>query len=298
MSHRKFRDCIGNAANDIHRGRRLLGEMRGLAVGRLIPSLLAPLLLSLALQTPSQARPLQQVLNEGSLRVGVVLSEPWALRDADGQLAGFEIDVANKLAEDMELEADIRVYEWDRLILALEAGEIDVIAAGLAITPDRALHVNFSEPYAVGGIALATNLENTRTVQELQDLNTDTRRIGAVEGSVATALADRILPLAELVVFENVQSAGSALVAGEIDGFLEEEPVPTYLALQNPAMVDVPIARPLLETPTAFAVARGDPDFVFLLNAWIAARNADTWLPTTTNYWFRTLAWRDRVESP
>ncbi len=260
--------------------------------------LLALLLFTFALPAPAEARPLQQVLNEGTLRVGVVLSTPWTLRDADGELAGFEIDVARKLAEDMELEADIRVYEWDRLILALEAGEIDVIAAGLAVTLERALHVNFSEPYALGGVALATNLVNTSNVRELQDLNTGTRKIGAVEGSVATALAQRILPRAELVVFENVESAGNALVAGEIDGFLEEEPVPTFLALENPAMVDVPVARPLLETPTAFAVAKGDPDFVFLLNAWIEARNADTWLPTTTNYWFRSLAWRNRVESP
>ncbi len=260
-------------------------------------ALLAPLLLMFAFPAPAEARPLQQVLNEGTLRVGVVLSTPWTLRDADGELAGFEVDVARKLAEDMELEADIRVYEWDRIILALEAGEIDVIAAGLAVTLDRALHVNFSDPYALGGVALATNLENTSNVQELQDLNTGTRKIGAVEGSVAMALAERILPRAELVVFENVELARNALVAGELDGFLEEEPVPTFLAIENPAMVDVPIARPLLETPTAFAVAKGDPDFVFLLNAWIEARNADTWLPTTTNYWFRSLAWRNRVES-
>ncbi|WP_428101459.1 transporter substrate-binding domain-containing protein [Candidatus Rariloculus sp.] len=257
-----------------------------------------PLLLALAVSGAAEARPLQQVLNEGTLRVGVALSTPWALRGPDGELTGFEIDVAHKLAEDMEVEADIRVYEWDRLILALEAGEVDVVASGLAITPERALHVNFSEPYAIGGVSLATNVTKTANVQELDDLNTGARKIAAVEGSVATELVARLLPRAELVVFEDVQTAGSALVGGEVDGFLEEEPVPTFLALENPAAIDVPIARPLLETRTAFAVNKGDPDFVFFLNAWIAARAADTWLPTTNNYWFKSLSWRNRLEAP
>ena len=42
-----------------------------------------------------------------------------------------------------------------------------------------------------------------------------------------------------------------------------------------------------------FAVGKGDPDFLAFLDAWIEAREADTWLPTTHRYWFRTLQWRD-----
>jgi polar amino acid transport system substrate-binding protein len=56
----------------------------------------------------------------------------------------------------------------------------------------------------------------------------------------------------------------------------------------------VPLARPLLETRAAFAVAKGDADFLAYLNAWIEAREADTWLPATHAFWFETLRWRDR----
>jgi polar amino acid transport system substrate-binding protein len=44
-----------------------------------------------------------------------------------------------------------------------------------------------------------------------------------------------------------------------------------------------------------FAVNKGDPDFLAFLNAWIQAREADTWLPTTAGYWFKSLRWRERV---
>jgi polar amino acid transport system substrate-binding protein len=40
-------------------------------------------------------------------------------------------------------------------------------------------------------------------------------------------------------------------------------------------------------------VTKGDPDFLAFLNAWIVAREADTWLPTLHRHWFRTLEWRD-----
>ena len=121
--------------------------------------------------SPAAARPLQDVLNYGTLRVGVALFPPWTMRDPSGELTGFEIDVARKLAEDMHVDVEFSLYPWDRIILGLEAGEIDIIAAGLSIAPERALHVAFSRPYATSGTTLATNLETTSDVTSLDDLN-------------------------------------------------------------------------------------------------------------------------------
>ncbi len=243
--------------------------------------------------SPGSARTLQQVLNDGTLRVGVALYTPWAIRDASGELTGFEIDVAKKLAEDMKVSVEFSVYPWERIILALEAGEIDVIAAGLSITPERALHVNFSQPYATSGTTLATNLDTTSRVQSLQDLNDAGYTVAAVAGTVAEELADRIFPRAELMVYEDPDSASNALLEGEVDAYLDDEPIPTFLALENPSRIDVPVPSPLLETRAAFAVNKGDADFINFLNAWIIARESDTWLPTLHSYWFESLRWRD-----
>jgi polar amino acid transport system substrate-binding protein len=165
----------------------------------------------------------------------------------------------------------------------------------LTITPERALHVNFSQPYADTGIALATHLERTANVADLAALDSEAYSIAAVEGTVAVQLARRLLPRAKLVVFPSADAASSALIAGEVHGYLEDEPVPTFLALDNPGVIDVPLARPLLLSRAGFAVNKGDPDFLAFLNAWITAREADTWLPTTTSYWFKSLRWRERL---
>jgi polar amino acid transport system substrate-binding protein len=241
------------------------------------------------------ARDLQEVLNSGTLRVGVTLYPPWAARTADGELIGFEVDVARQLAADMGVRAQLFPYDVERLIPALESGEIDLIAAGLTITPERALHVNFSQPYAESGIGLATHIESTAQVKDTAALNSESFTIAAVEDSVGLELAARLWPRARIRAFPSVVAASEALLAGEVHGYVEDEPVPTFLSLENPTVVDVPVGRPLLVSRAGFAVNKGDPDFIAFLNAWIVARESDTWLPTTASYWFKSLRWRERL---
>ncbi|MDX1561735.1 MAG: transporter substrate-binding domain-containing protein [Gammaproteobacteria bacterium] len=245
------------------------------------------------LGTAAHADTLQQVLNRGSLRVGVTLAEPWAFRNDERELRGFEIDVARQLAADMDVSVEFVFYDFDRLIAGLEAGEVDLIASGLAITADRARHVNFSNPYAIGGVGIATNIAATADVERLEDFNSAGYTVAVLRSSVAAELARRLLPRAELVEFRSEEEAALALVSGDADIYLDQEPAPRFLALEYPRIVDVPLNRPLLESRFGFAVAKGDPDFVFYLNAWIEAREADTWLPTTHRYWFETLQWQD-----
>jgi polar amino acid transport system substrate-binding protein len=268
-----------------------VAETTGMA--RIVTIMLA----ALAFGAEAAARDLQDVLNTGRLRVGVTLYAPWAARGADGELIGFEVDVARQLASDMGVEAQLFPYDLDRLVPALEAGEIDLIAAGLTITPERALHVNFSNPYAASGVGLATHVERTASITDAAGLDNDGYRIAAVEGSVGAELARRLWPRAQVQVFASVEAASKALLAGEVHGFVEDEPVPTFLALENPGVIDVPTGRPLLASPAGFAVNKGDADFLAFLNAWITAREADTWLPTTASYWFESLRWRERLGS-
>lgn len=251
------------------------------------------LLLGLLAAAASSAATLRDVQNRGNMRVGIALAAPWAMREESGELRGFEIDVARKLAADMGVEVQFRPYDFGALIRALESGEVDLIAAGLPITPERALHVNFSAPYATGGIGMATHLTATADVDRLEDLNDPAFTVAIVRGSVAAGLAERILPRATLELFASESEAAQAAVSGEAEIYLDQEPYPTYLALEHPDVIDVPVNQPLVPSPFGFAVAKGDADFVFFLNAWITAREADTWLPTTYQYWFKSLRWRD-----
>jgi polar amino acid transport system substrate-binding protein len=240
----------------------------------------------------NQSDTLQQVLEKKTLRVGVSLFTPWTLKNKDGQLVGFEIDVARQLAKDLGVQPEFHVYDWENIVPALLKREIDIIAAGMVITPQRALKVNFSQPYDSSGIGLVTNIALTKTFSGPQDLNRSECSLTAVTGTVAEDLARRVFPKATIKTVASSQEAIQAVISGKVHGYVEHAPITTFVALDNPKTVDEPLSKPLLETKAGFAVTKGDPDFVNFLNAWIISHNADVWLASAHKYWFGSLDWR------
>ena len=101
---------------------------------------------------------LETIQQRGKLMVGMSTFVPWAMRDKEGNLIGFEIDVATKLAEDMGVEIEFVPTAWSGIIPALLAEKFDVIIGGMSITPQRNLTVNFTAPYANSGQMMATRL--------------------------------------------------------------------------------------------------------------------------------------------
>lgn len=74
---------------------------------------------------------------------------PWNFTTSDGQLAGFEIDLAEDLCARMEAECEIIQQAWDGIIPALQAGRYDAIMAGMSITDARKEVISFSRAYVV-----------------------------------------------------------------------------------------------------------------------------------------------------
>ena len=255
---------------------------------------LFPILLLLVL-SPAGADVLDDALERGELRVGVAEFAPWTLRAASGELIGFEIDVAQKIAEDMGITADFRVYEWNKIIAALQSGEIDVIAGGMAITPARALQVNFSRPVATSGVGIATNTEMTEQIQTLADLNKENIAITTVADTLAADLAERLFPGANVKVYPATATAEAELLEGRAHAYIASMPEVQFLVLKNADRLDLPVSEPLLASSEALAVRKGEQQLLNFLDAWVTARQTDKWLPTTHDYWFGTLEWLPQV---
>ena len=83
--------------------------------------------------TSETSRPslLDQIKQRGTIRVGLSTFVPWAMRNKQGDLIGFEIDVARRLASDAGLEIEFVPTAWDGIIPGLLAGKFDVIIAGM-----------------------------------------------------------------------------------------------------------------------------------------------------------------------
>lgn len=248
-----------------------------------------------AAQEPT-ARTFQQIVSSGQLRVGVSLFTPWVMRAKDGQLIGSELDMARRLASDMGLEPQFGVYEWDHLIPALEKGEIDIIITGMAVRPDRALRINFSRPYASSGVGMAANKALTAGFKDLSAMQQPSINIGVVNGTISADVAKRLFPKTTIKSFDKAQLLEKALLDGQLHAIVASNPQPKFLSLRFSDKVDVPLAKPLISFKEAFAVAKGDADFVNFLDAWVVAREADGWIASTRRYWFESLNWREQVK--
>ncbi|MCB1772039.1 MAG: transporter substrate-binding domain-containing protein [Gammaproteobacteria bacterium] len=257
------------------------------------PAVLLALLL-LPAAVPADA--LSDILERGKIRVGVSLFTPWAMKDKSGELTGFEVEVARKLAAEMGVQADFKVLPWSEIIGALQQGDIDVIISGMAITPRRALQLNFSLPYAESGAAIATNTAKTHDVRDLEDLNDPKFVVVAVAKTLGSDVAKLLFDRADLRIVANNAEAEALVLEGKAHAYIASTIETAFLALDHPEEIDLPLHKPLLASVAGMGVRKGEQELLNFLNAWVTARTADKWLSTTHKYWFKTLKWRDRPQ--
>lgn len=248
-------------------------------------------LLMLLITASASADVLDEIIERGTIRVGVAEFTPWTMKTESGELIGFEVDLANKIAQDMGVKPELRVYEWDEIVAALQQGEIDIIAGGMAITPARALKVEFSRPTAESGIGLATNTAMTQNIATFSELNDSQIIITLVDKSHSAGVARALFNHAIIKTYPTVELAQREVLEGRAHAYLAGMPHARFLALQHSDKIDVPIATPLVAQSEAIAVRKGEQGLLNFLNAWVTARQTDKWLPTARDYWFETMDW-------
>jgi len=248
-------------------------------------------LLILSWISPASADVLDNIIDDGVIHIGVAEFVPWTMKTDSGSLIGFEVDLGEKLAADMGVEPDFKVYEWDKIIPALQRGEIDVIAGGMAITPARALQVNFSLPVAESGVGIATYTAKTQGITTLSELNDPDIIIATVADTLAEGVCHTLFDQASVNVFPTQELAEKEVLEGRAHAYLAGMPEVRFLVLKNSGKLDLPVAEPLLASSEALAVKKGEQELLNFLNAWVTARQADKWLATTHDYWFGTLKW-------
>ena len=246
----------------------------------------------LSLSFNAHADALGDILQQGKLRVGISLFSPWAMKNSDGTLAGFEVDVAKELAADMGVKPEFQVYDWKNIIQGLEKKEVDIIISGMAITPQRALKINFSQPYAENGITMATNTEMTKDIKTLKQANNEKVVFAVVAETVSSSLAKQVFNKATVKDFTSPDEAASAVINGKAHAYIASTPQPEFLALKHPDKIDMPLNKPLRTNMAGMAVNKGEQELLNFLNSWIIAKKAEEWLKVSHKYWFKTLDWQ------
>lgn len=238
---------------------------------------------------------LEIIKKRGSIKVGMSTFVPWAMRDKNGELIGYEIDVAKRLAEDMKIKAEFVPTAWDGIIPALLAGKFDVIIAGMSITPERNLTVNFSQPYAHSGIQLVAHQKLAAGFTTLEDFNRPEVVLAVRRGATPATAAKQLMPKATLRQFDEDALALQEVLNGKAHAFITSTPTPAFEALKHPDILFLPIPEPFMQGSEGFALRKGDPDALNFFNNWIMLRQQDGWLKERHDYWFTTRDWVNQV---
>ncbi|MBV7317184.1 basic amino acid ABC transporter substrate-binding protein [Shewanella sp. NIFS-20-20] len=148
------------------------------------------------------------------------------LGGADGKtVVGLDIDLIRSIAKQMDREVQIQNMEFDQLMDALLTGQIDVIASGMSITPERQAKVNFSDPYYKATQVVIVNVDNNQ-IHSVSDLTG--KRIAVQKGATGDKLANRYSQ--SVLAFESAKQAIQALKLGKADLILYDiEPAANFV---------------------------------------------------------------------
>ena len=240
---------------------------------------------------------LETILQRGAINIGLSAFVPWAMRDRNGDLVGFEIDVAKKVAEDMGVEVNFVPTAWDGIIPALIAGKFDVIISGMSVTARRNLTVNFTRPYArTGYIVIAnTKLAEEKGIDGLADLNREDVTIASRRGSTGAEAMNRHFPKARKIYFDDDTLSVQEVANGKIEAASSTPPKAAFEIERRGDVLRIVSAEQLSPTREAFALRKGDPDALNFFDNWIQEAEASGWLAQRRAYWFSGREWADQI---
>lgn len=239
---------------------------------------------------------MEEISRRGVLRVGMSTFVPWAMNDKNGELIGFEIDVARKLASDLGVEVEFIPTKWSGIIPALLTGKFDVIIGGMGIMPERSLKVNFTIPYDYSGMAILAHREQANGFDSLDDFNRSDVIVTARIGTTAADAARKFMPEAEIKLFDDEAQALQELKTGRAHAMVASAPLPAFQALENPDTLFLPVEGTFTKEPIGFAVRKGEHDAMNVFNSWIRVNEAQGWLAERKAYWFESRDWQSRLE--
>lgn len=187
---------------------------------------------------------------------------PFDTTDDDGNIVGFDMDLLNAIAENQGFAVEYKDIGFDSLIPALEAGEADIIAAGMnSDDPERQEKVDFADWYFESQLVLVV-ADGNNDIKGVDDLTSDMKvagQIGTTGADEANALADDG-KIAEAVILDKVSDAMLQLKNGDIDAIILDKPVTESYLAKQPGVAKI-VGDPIGEAEHyAFAVQKGNDE--------------------------------------
>jgi polar amino acid transport system substrate-binding protein len=140
---------------------------------------------------------------------------PFDYAGPDGQPAGFNVDLARAICEEIKVNCTIQMRRFDTLLDALGSNGGDAIIASLAVTPDMRRRVDFSDPYYRTPARFVSRKDVE--IDDVKPADLEGRKVGVVAGTAHEAYLRALFTEAELHPYPTADEARAALRRGEVD---------------------------------------------------------------------------------
>jgi polar amino acid transport system substrate-binding protein len=240
---------------------------------------------------------LSEIQKRGKLRVGMEPGYmPFELTNQKGEIIGFDVDMAKAMAAAMKVELELVSTAWDGIIPALLTDKFDVIMSGMTLTQERNLKVNFADPYILIGQSVLLKKDLAATVKSYKDLNNAKFTIASKLGTTGEQATKKMIPNAKYISYETEQEGVIELVNGKIDAFIYDLPFNAIAVNQKGQGKIVHLSEPFTKEPLAWAIRKGDPDFLNWLNNFMQQLKYDGVYDKINQKWFQDDAWLKEIQ--
>jgi polar amino acid transport system substrate-binding protein len=245
---------------------------------------------------------LDRIVETKVLRIGTNPGyAPFEMIDVDGNVIGFDADVARYLASQMGngVQVEFVKSDWDPIIANLNAGKFDIIMSGMTRTPQRALRVGFTDPYFETGQALLVNRAKHTPSPGLswKDFDKPGVVVATRLGTTGEIVARKLFHRATLKTLENESDAALEVDAGRADVMVYDQPYIAIRAQESPQRTFA-ILTPFTKEYLAMAVRPDDTRLRDWLNLTIFELRASGTYDSLYDSWFVKMPWRSRVAQP
>jgi polar amino acid transport system substrate-binding protein len=126
---------------------------------------------------------------EQQLIVGTSADNPPYEFIQSGKIVGLDIDIINAIAKHLGKDVVIKNLDFNGLLAALSSNNVELLIAGLSITPERQVHVDFSQPYISAKVSvLYRTQDNFKNIEDLKS-KTIGAQLGTIWGAIANDLS-------------------------------------------------------------------------------------------------------------
>jgi ABC-type amino acid transport substrate-binding protein len=221
---------------------------------------------------------------EPELVVGVTSDSPPYATTRGGELTGLEVDLAQEVGHVLQRPVRVVDLSWDDLIAGLSNGRVDVVMAGVTVTPERQLRFAFTEPYLRTRIVALVRRTDRKRLGSPDAICKGAWNIGVMGGTTGELYVRDRCPSATVKAYPSATAAVQELQTRRVDAVVHDGPVLAWLLAQQSADLDLVPTR-IADEQLAWMVRRDEPQLVQTLNGALATMRSDGSLDRILRQW-------------